>query len=86
MRDLPDLLHAGDTLVVNDSKVIPARLTGRRLPRGASEGAALEVTLHKRMSPSSFSGRSCAPPSASRRGTASGLVQPLYATIALADG
>ena len=54
MRDLPDLLHAGDTLVVNDTKVIPARLTGRRLRRGASEGAAIEVTLHKRMSPSSF--------------------------------
>jgi S-adenosylmethionine:tRNA ribosyltransferase-isomerase len=54
MRDLPELLRAGDTLVVNDTKVIPARLIGRRLPRGASEGAAIEVTLHKRTSPSSF--------------------------------
>jgi len=54
VRDLPDLLAAGDTLVVNDTRVIPARLSGRRLARGASEGAAIEVTLHKRTSPSSF--------------------------------
>ena len=27
MRDLPDLLRPGDALVVNDTKVIPARLT-----------------------------------------------------------
>ena len=27
MRDLPGLLRAGDALVVNDSKVIPANLT-----------------------------------------------------------
>ena len=35
MRDLPDLLRAGDALVVNDTRVIPARLTGRRIGRGA---------------------------------------------------
>src|ERR1700730_1421059 len=29
--DLPDLLSPGDALVVNDTKVIPARLHGRRL-------------------------------------------------------
>ena len=34
MRDLPDLLRAGDALVVNDTKVIPARLRGRRIGRG----------------------------------------------------
>ncbi len=28
--DLPDLLHAGDLLVVNDTRVLPARLLGRR--------------------------------------------------------
>ena len=33
MRDLPTLLRAGDTLVVNDTKVFPASLSGRRLPR-----------------------------------------------------
>jgi S-adenosylmethionine:tRNA ribosyltransferase-isomerase len=31
---LPDLLRAGDVLVVNDSRVIPARLLGRLAPEG----------------------------------------------------
>ncbi len=53
-RDLPELLRVGDVLVVNDSRVIPARLEGRRLARGTSEGAKIEVTLHKRLSPSSY--------------------------------
>jgi len=47
MRDLPDLLQPGDALVVNDSKVIAARLKGRRVGRGAE--AAIEATLHKRL-------------------------------------
>lgn len=41
MGDLPDLLRAGDVLVLNDTKVIPARLRGRR------GEAKVEVTLHK---------------------------------------
>ncbi|HYM17620.1 MAG TPA: tRNA preQ1(34) S-adenosylmethionine ribosyltransferase-isomerase QueA [Micropepsaceae bacterium] len=53
-RDLPELLRAGDMLVVNDSRVIPARLEGRRLAREQGEGAKIEVTLHRRLSPSSF--------------------------------
>ena len=39
--DLPDLLRPGDLLVCNDTKVIPARLAGKR---GA---ATVEVTLHR---------------------------------------
>ena len=39
MRDLPDLLRAGDALVVNDTKVIPASLHGRRIGRGDREPA-----------------------------------------------
>src|SRR6478736_5864724 len=35
ISDLPGLLRAGDCLVVNDSKVIAARLHGRRIGRGA---------------------------------------------------
>jgi S-adenosylmethionine:tRNA ribosyltransferase-isomerase len=54
VRDLPDLLRAGDVLVTNDTKVIPARLTGTRLPRGGSPGAEIEVTLLRRVSPSVF--------------------------------
>jgi S-adenosylmethionine:tRNA ribosyltransferase-isomerase len=46
--DLPDLLRAGDCLVVNDSKVIAARLSGRRIGRGSAE-PAIEATLHKRL-------------------------------------
>ncbi len=46
--DLPDLLRPGDCLVVNDSKVIAARLTGRRIGRGPTE-PEIEATLHKRL-------------------------------------
>ena len=48
ISDLPGLLRAGDCLVVNDSKVIAARLHGRRIGRGTTE-PAIEATLHKRM-------------------------------------
>jgi S-adenosylmethionine:tRNA ribosyltransferase-isomerase len=48
VRDLPNLLAAGDVLVVNDTKVIAARLTGRRLDRGDTE-PAIEATLVKRL-------------------------------------
>lgn len=46
--DLPDLLQAGDALVVNDTKVIAARLKGRRIGRGSME-PAIEATLHRRV-------------------------------------
>ena len=39
--DLPDYLHKGDCLIVNDSRVLPARLLGQRLPGGG----ACEVLL-----------------------------------------
>src|SRR5437016_5040040 len=41
IKDVPMLLQPGDLLVFNDTKVIPARLVGRR---GA---ASIEVTLHR---------------------------------------
>ncbi|ODT63451.1 MAG: tRNA preQ1(34) S-adenosylmethionine ribosyltransferase-isomerase QueA [Phenylobacterium sp. SCN 69-14] len=50
VADLPAQLRAGDVLVLNDTKVIPARLKGRRV-REASN-IAVEATLHKRLSPS----------------------------------
>ena len=34
--DLPSLLEPGDVLVVNDTRVFPARLIGRRLPGGGA--------------------------------------------------
>src|SRR5471032_2840034 len=48
IAELPGLLRAGDCLVVNDSKVISARLKGRRIGRGATE-PTIEATLHKRI-------------------------------------
>src|SRR5579862_7114116 len=48
MGDLPDILRPGDCLVVNDSKVIAARLKGRRIGRGSTE-PTIEATLHKRL-------------------------------------
>src|SRR5262245_37055066 len=54
VRDLPELLRAGDVLVTNDTKVIPARLTGRRLGRMEGPGAEIAITLHKRVSPFAF--------------------------------
>ena len=43
-HELLQYLHAGDTLVINDTKVIPARLFGKREPTGG----AVEILLLKR--------------------------------------
>ncbi len=51
IRDLPTLLQPGDIMVFNDTRVIPARLVGKRgdaTNRGRPEGGAkVEVTLHQ---------------------------------------
>ncbi len=52
VRDLPRLLRAGDVLVVNDTRVIPARLTGYRT-RGEAV-ARIEATLHKQEGPDAW--------------------------------
>ena len=47
VHDLPDILRPGDRLVLNDTRVIPARLTGTRR-RATGQGVAearIEVTL-----------------------------------------
>ncbi|OSQ30679.1 tRNA preQ1(34) S-adenosylmethionine ribosyltransferase-isomerase QueA [Thalassospira sp. MCCC 1A03138] len=41
VRELPDILQPGDLLISNDTRVIPARLFGKR------GDAGIEVTLHK---------------------------------------
>ncbi|WP_428028439.1 tRNA preQ1(34) S-adenosylmethionine ribosyltransferase-isomerase QueA [Altererythrobacter sp.] len=43
VRDLPQMLRAGDVLVFNDTRVIPAQLEGRR------GEAKIGATLHKRV-------------------------------------
>jgi S-adenosylmethionine:tRNA ribosyltransferase-isomerase len=53
VRDLPDLLEPGDALVVNDTRVIPARLKGRRIGRGDAE-PAIEATLIRRIDGSTW--------------------------------
>jgi len=50
VSDLPDLLRPGDALVFNDTKVIPARLSGVRTREDST--VAVEATLHRRLSPS----------------------------------
>jgi S-adenosylmethionine:tRNA ribosyltransferase-isomerase len=47
IRDLPGLLAPGDQLVVNDTKVIPAQLSGRRT--GGETAPRIEATLIKRL-------------------------------------
>lgn len=47
VRDLPELLRSGDQLVLNNSKVLPARLIGRRdKTKGRWEGLYLESDEH----------------------------------------
>src|SRR5262245_27756742 len=53
IRDLPSLLRAGDVLVMNDTRVIPARLLGVR--RRAESSVHVEVNLLARLSPSRWS-------------------------------
>ena len=43
VADLPSCLNAGDLLVVNNTRVLPARLTGKR------GEATIQVTLHRRV-------------------------------------
>jgi S-adenosylmethionine:tRNA ribosyltransferase-isomerase len=53
MRDLPEYLEAGDALLVNDSRVIPARLHGVRLRDTGP--AKMEILLHRRLGTDLFS-------------------------------
>ncbi|MEZ2132918.1 MULTISPECIES: tRNA preQ1(34) S-adenosylmethionine ribosyltransferase-isomerase QueA [unclassified Sinorhizobium] len=50
VSDLPSFLRAGDVLVFNDTKVIPAQLEGIRHRDGAP-GQQVSATLHMRTSP-----------------------------------
>ena len=53
IRDLPRFLETGDALVLNDTKVIHARLRGVRTGRGET-APKIEVTLHKRTGADSY--------------------------------
>ena len=58
IRDLPDFLRPGDALVFNDTRVIPARLSGVRRrpgPEGQTLTVEVETTLHHRDAPDVWS-------------------------------
>ncbi|MFW2343247.1 tRNA preQ1(34) S-adenosylmethionine ribosyltransferase-isomerase QueA [Brevundimonas sp.] len=58
IRDLPDFLRPGDALVFNDTRVIPARMSGSRHragPHGESLTVSVEATLHHRDAPDVWS-------------------------------
>lgn len=58
IRDLPDFLLPGDALVFNDTRVIPARLSGVRQrpgPEGETLTVEVEATLHHRDAPDVWS-------------------------------
>ena len=58
VRDLPDFLQPGDALVFNDTRVIPARLSGVRHrvgPEGETLTVEVEATLHHRDAPDVWS-------------------------------
>jgi S-adenosylmethionine:tRNA ribosyltransferase-isomerase len=49
-RDLPEFLSPGDLLVMNNSRVIPARLRARKVPTGS----AIEVLLVEEIAPNDW--------------------------------
>jgi len=58
VRDLPGFLRSGDALVFNDTRVIPARLSGLREragPPGETLTVPVEATLHHRDAPDAWS-------------------------------
>lgn len=55
VRDLPDLLDAGDVLVANDTRVIRAALAGQRAPRDQGPPVDIEVNLNSRLSENRWS-------------------------------
>jgi S-adenosylmethionine:tRNA ribosyltransferase-isomerase len=52
VRELPDLLQAGDVLVINDTKVLPAALSAIRPARahGGGGDVTIGINLHQRIS------------------------------------
>jgi len=65
IRELPDFLKPGDVMVFNDTRVIPARLFGKR------RGANIEILLHKVAPPAE--GRGPVPNNAPDPATSAGI-------------
>ena len=54
VKDLPQFLPKNSVLVLNESKVLPARLTGHRLSKNKKTGAYLEVLLIQQKKTTNF--------------------------------
>ncbi|MBN9543862.1 MAG: S-adenosylmethionine:tRNA ribosyltransferase-isomerase, partial [Alphaproteobacteria bacterium] len=52
VSDLPEYMASGDAIVVNDTRVIPARLRGLRLRDTGPAG--IEILLHRRLASNRF--------------------------------
>src|SRR4030042_6407119 len=50
--EITDYLHEGDVMVFNDSRVLPARLKGKRL----ESGGAVEILLLRRLGDNAWEG------------------------------
>ena len=84
--DLPDWLRAGDMLVFNDTRVIPARLFGKRW-RETADGsgvAEIEVLLTERLAPDTW--RAMARPARRLKAGDQATFGALGATIIRRDG
>ncbi|HEX9669340.1 MAG TPA: S-adenosylmethionine:tRNA ribosyltransferase-isomerase, partial [Thermoanaerobaculia bacterium] len=75
VRDLPALLRAGDLLVLNDTRVIPARLFARR-----PGGGAMELLLVERLEPAEWEALA-RPAAKAREGTVLELAPGLTAEV-----
>ena len=54
VKDLPQFLPKNSVLVLNESKVLPARLAGHRLSKNKKTGAYLEVLLIQQKKTTNF--------------------------------
>ena len=87
VSELSRFLRAGDVLVVNDTKVVPARLYGRRDARGATTGAGagIEALLYRRVGDASFRAM-VRPAKRLRQGDEVRFGEGLYARVSARDG
>ncbi|MGN0771766.1 MAG: tRNA preQ1(34) S-adenosylmethionine ribosyltransferase-isomerase QueA [Christensenellales bacterium] len=78
--DLTDYLQQGDLLVINETKVIPARLFAARMSQGASKEKNCEVLLLKRLD---YTDWECItrPAKKMKQGTRLDFGQGLYGTV-----
>jgi S-adenosylmethionine:tRNA ribosyltransferase-isomerase len=51
IANLPDILKQGDLIVVNDTRVLPARLLGRRVPSGGAVECMLLTRIDRNVAP-----------------------------------